>query len=181
MSSSYCPPGRRAIMKAGAKDPRNILRNVRGYNPTFQADQIQNYQRQQRFEREMIPLAQAVAQAGRNFDVSSVRKVTYVSYFFAGLLGVGTAAHLLIPANPNRVNFYVSNLNGGGNNIYVSFGPPGGGIVTAVTGIPIQDLLTFSEINNTVSTDDIYVSFDGFPLINTSIMGYEGVPALTNA
>lgn len=173
-----CPPNR--IMKAGAKDPRNLVQNVRGYSPTYQADQLQNFRRQQNMRNNSIPLSEAVRQANKRFNISSVRKVSYVPYFFAGLLGIGpgNGAHLLIPRNPDRVNFYVANLNGSGNTIYVSFGAPTGGIVSAVTGIPIQDGLTFSEINNTVSTDDIWISYDGFPLINTSVMGYEGVPAL---
>lgn len=177
MNNRFCTPGQnRTVMKAGAKDPRNIVRNIRGYNPQFQADQRQFLEEFER--RDLVPMAAAVEQSFAKAEQSTIKRAEYTRYPFAGVLSA--AGVLLIPRNPNRLNFYVSNLNGSGNQIYLSFGPPVGGIATAMMGIPIQDALTFSEINNLVGIDDIWVAYNGFPAISTSLVGWEAVPALTN-
>lgn len=165
-------------LKAGSKDPRALVRNVRGYHPTIQADQLQFYQQNQATQAGTVPLHEAVAKSSRSYANQSRIQTDYTIFRVVQFLG--PIPVLIIPRNRNRSQFYISNL--GEFTFFLSFETPiraqvGG--ASQPLGFPVMPGKTFSETNGVISTNDIYISnFFDDAFIKVEALAYEGIPAI---
>lgn len=156
-------------LKAGSKDPRAIVRNVRGYDPTIQADQLQFSQQNQATQANTIPLSDAIDTSSQSFASQSRIQADYTPFPFIGDLTA--AQELLIPRNTNRSNFYVINLSA--DTIFLSLGT----VNPQLPGFPIASMGYFSETNGVIGINDIYIS-SGAGTISGLVLGYEGIPII---
>lgn len=163
-------------LKSGAKDPRALVRNVRGYDPARQADQAQFRALSDQVDYGVAPLSDAVKQSAQTFASSSRIQVNYTSFPYIGNIpSAQQGGVLVLPRNNNRSNFYMINLSG--SLVYLTFDAISNPLVY---GIPIPNNDKFSETNGVVGVNDIYINGGNAPVAGGVILAYEGVPILTS-
>lgn len=166
---------RRGIMKAGAKDPRFLVRNTQPYDPSIQPDQVQFSQKIATEAGNFVPLADAVDQASQSFASQSRIQADYTPFPFFGTLPQVANGIILIPRNPNRSDLIVQNLSA--KTIYISFGPTS----SPFYGFIIPTTQAFFLSNGIIPINDIYINAGAADQAGIAILGYEGIPAITAA
>lgn len=158
------------IMKAGAKDPRGMVRNSRPYDPSVQPDQVQFARKIATEAGNFVPLADAMAQATQSYANKSRIQADFVAFYYSGLIDRNTP-QLLIPRNANRSHFYI--LNFSGSYLFASYGAASG----EFPGITIPPLLYYGPSNGVISIDEIWInSMSGSSHVD--VLGYEGTPPI---
>lgn len=119
----------------------------------------------------MIPLEVVISRLDAKNLPPGVRNTPYLVS-----VAPGQGPQLLLPANPRRMAFLVSNPNSSGGGSF-SYGPhPTVDVAGDPLGVPLGDPGFYQEANGTVSLDDIYVwGSDGVHTF--TFVAYEGVLA----
>lgn len=158
--------------RAGIKDVR-AFDNGPPYDPTIQADEVQNWQTRQRMATPgvMVPLSEATDAASNSFANQARLLADYTPYAFTSLLTA--AGMLLIPRNTNRTDWAV--INNSASTIFVSLGA----IVHGDNaGFPVPAGEYFQQSNGVTAVNDIYISTGGAASFAALVLGYEGVPVI---
>lgn len=179
----YFPGHSRLLIgaKAGSKNPGYISPTPTS-SPAYQPDMAQNYLQDRAMYDNTIPLSDAQDLANVSLPSVSRVQVDYSTFMFAGL-GVASGK-VLIPRNPNRLNWYI--LNCGSKPALWTFGsisnngggPPSWGFyLPSPLEAAANQPSFFGEMNNAVGINDIVV----YPVAagdTLSLIGYEGVAVL---
>ena len=158
----------------GIPSPGNAGRNpagfAQGYSPRVQGDELagQNIRRQE-FEQGVIPLDEMIDRVdARNLPPQLVQSSFLVVITQWGYAG----AQLLIPKNPRRKAYLVSNFLGS-NLLMFTWDAPVNSGANVGAGVPIGGY--FQESNGSITINDLWVfcndPAETFPM---TVLGYEG-------